>query len=596
VQSINTPAWIPGLPFGANSFREEDDSFGQPTGAVVSFSEFYCESGGSNLNSGFNSGAAIYTSAGGNWSSVTSIFTPTDGVNPFTAGVMVGQFASIYVTIGATVATFISRITAVSNVVNGGITVLTSGGTGWVGAVPTTGSGTFTCKVGGAWLGPNAAVGFPFTLTNFGLNKNIASNQVRVNVKNDQTYSLTASFACDSNATSSQWVTQGYAVTLGDGGKATWDGGTSTATIMSDVGLAGNIWIDHIFQTSIGSGAFNLVTATRFAHFIRCVFSGARAAGVLFSSGNSVAYECEAYNCNRSNTANTGAFSFTTGSVLVRCISHDNLGTNTSGFLMSGGSAVLQNCISSRNGRHGCFCSSVANNAAQTILGCDFYKNVMDGVNIIAANLNFTYIENSNFIQNGGAAINNQSTNNSGFAHNNGYSDNVKNDTLNNITVSKRIIYAPLVTPWVDPVNGNFGISLPTAIGTGRGVFTETQLFSSTTIGYPDIGAAQASAIASPLWAGATFTCPVAFINHLYSLKQNYLVPLGFSLQSGTLPPGLTLAQLDSQTFLISGTPTTLGTYDFVIRGTQGTSFGDIICEIVVNADPDEGAGGVGGG
>jgi hypothetical protein len=267
---------------------------------------------------------------------------------------------------------------------------------------------------------------------------------------------------------------------------------------------------------------------------------------------------------------------------------------------MNSGPTFLANCISETNGLYGIRITGTSQNGAVIITNCDLYNNASDGINIVTGEGNPIWIENTNFIKNGGAGINNVSVVNCGFAYNNRYGSgtqvNGSADTLNNIVASGYVTYANNVTPWNDPANGDFSIILGAAQGVGRGAFLETAPSYSGTIGYPDIGAAQASAISSPTWAGATFTCPVAFINHLYTLKQNFLVPLGFNLQSGTMPPGLSLTQLDSQTFLISGTPTTLGTYDFVIRGTQGAAFGDILCEIVVNADPDEGAGGVGGG
>ncbi len=239
------------------------------------------------------------------------------------------------------------------------------------------------------------------------------------------------------------------------------------------------------------------------------------------------------------------------------------------------------------------------------LLQCDAYNNSGDGLKITTTtNTAIVNIQNCNFLKNTGWGVNTARTTgllwgrivNCGFGSGTKANGMGTTNNTNNIDVRGGIMYPGGTTPWVDPDNGDFSINLPAAQGTGRGTFTETASSYSGTVGYPDVGAAQASIIASPLWAGATFTCPVAFINHVYSLKQNFLVPLAFNLQSGTLPPGLTLTQLDSQTFLISGTPTTLGTYDFVIRGTQGAAFGDILCEIVVNADPDEGAGGVGGG
>lgn len=51
--------------------------------------------------------------------------------------------------------------------------------------------------------------------------------------------------------------------------------------------------------------------------------------------------------------------------------------------------------------------------------------------------------------------------------------------------------YASDVTPWTDPANGDFRISLSAAKNAGRGSFIETSSSYAGTIGYPDIGAVQ---------------------------------------------------------------------------------------------------------
>ncbi len=58
---------------------------------------------------------------------------------------------------------------------------------------------------------------------------------------------------------------------------------------------------------------------------------------------------------------------------------------------------------------------------------------------------------------------------------------------------SGSITYAADVTPWVDPANGDFRITLAAAKSAGRGSFTQTQSSYTGTIGYPDIGAAQSA-------------------------------------------------------------------------------------------------------
>ena len=157
MQSINTLPWVPGLPFSAFDFRKDSGAFGQPTVKSVNFSEFYCTSGGSNLNAGSTTdNAAIYTSTNGAWSTVTNNFTPADGINPTASGISAGMFASVFLD-AATVAVYITRITFVTDAVNGLITLSSSV---IYGTAPTTAANGITIKVGGAWLGPSGATTF----------------------------------------------------------------------------------------------------------------------------------------------------------------------------------------------------------------------------------------------------------------------------------------------------------------------------------------------------------------------------------------------------------------------------------------------------
>ncbi len=124
----------------------------------MAYTEFYCQTTGDNLNAGSTTAnGAVYTGVGD--SDGTSVFTPSDGSTPAST-VSVGDFASVYVTAGATVAVFIGRVTIVAAGVNGAITVSTSAKSGTFPAA-SSGAHTITCKTGGAWKGPNSAVSFP---------------------------------------------------------------------------------------------------------------------------------------------------------------------------------------------------------------------------------------------------------------------------------------------------------------------------------------------------------------------------------------------------------------------------------------------------
>lgn len=454
----------------------------------MAYTEFYCQNGGSNLNAGSTTNnTATYTSIHGNWVSATGVFTPTDATTPAST-VSVGMWASIYID-GASVGVYIGRISAVAAGVNGAITANTTG----IGVKPADQTGTATIKVEGAWQGPNAASGFPLTLSTWASNQDATSHVVRLNLKNDQTYTMTASFAV-SSVGSKLYVVQGYTSSVGDGGRATFDGTTNAGTIVSDVGITDASWQDIIFKTAVTTGSANLVTATRSSSWFRCSFSGARNNGLSVPSSSTVV-ECEAYDNNKAAGVNVGGFLATGVPVsFKRCISHDNTGASGAGFIIPGGPAYLDQCISDTNGRYGIVMTGTGSSTI-TITNCDIYANVSDGINIVTSNQNTFWIENTNFIKNGGAGINNVSVINSGYVYNCGYGAgtqaNTNADTLNNLATTGAVTYASNVTPWVDPANGNFSIILAAAESSGRGAFTETAPGYSGTVGYPDIGAAQ---------------------------------------------------------------------------------------------------------
>jgi hypothetical protein len=446
------------------------------------WTELYCQSGGSNLNGGSdNSNTAKYTSTNASWNQGTFVFTPTDGSNPVSAGVAVGDFASIYLD-GATVGVFIARITAVVNAANGAITVSFSANAG---ASPGTLATGRTIKVGGAWKGPNGASGFPLTLTP-GINRlqNVAGDLARLNLKNDATYSVSATIGSQLGT----MMAQGYATAPGDGGKATLDIGAIDNVILQTA--AGNaFYTDLIFSTSATTGSSNLVIDALRSNWFRCIFHGARQAGLILSGGS--ATECEAYNCNRSNTAGVGGFvQGSVGGSLIRCYSHNHIGSNADGFVIQSLSYLI-NCIADTCGGKGLRTTSFS--GLLFINNSDFYNGSSDAISIPSGNSAMVFIENCNFIKNAGAGINNASAA-FGFSFNCGYGSesmaNGASDTLGKIQKSGSITYPADTTPWTAPTTGNFTVNGAPAIGTGRGVFIETGNSKTGTLGTPNIGAA----------------------------------------------------------------------------------------------------------
>lgn len=456
----------------------------------MAFSEFYCQTTGSNLNAGSTTGnSAVYTGVGD--SDGTSVFTPSDGSTPAST-VSVGDFASVYVTSGATVATFIGRVTNVAAGVNGAITVSTTAKSGTFPA-NSSGAHTITCKTGGAWKGPNGAVAFPFNFITNAL-KDVAGDIPRVNFKNNATFSITA--AMSHNNAGPVWF-QGYASSPGDLGQANIDGGTSGASyILLTIGADDNHFADLIFSNNGASGAMGLVEADNVCGFARCVFHDSRGSGIE-SRMACTFHECEAYNTNKSNTGTRAGFLvFASSGNFVRCISHDNTGgSNADGFLDTGSEGIIWiDCISDTNTGRGFSCQTSAVKASILMNGCVAYNNSLDGLNIAGPNL--ALIENSNFETNGGYGINTAATvigciNNCGFGSGTQANTSGQTNGTTGMQIVGSITYASNVTAEKDPANGDFRISLAAAQGTGRGKFMETAPSYAGAVAYPDVGAAQ---------------------------------------------------------------------------------------------------------
>ena len=461
-----------------------------PSLAFGAFTEFYCQNGGSNLNAGStNNNTAAYTSTSGNWNTTTRVFTPTDGSTPAST-VNVGDFASVYIN-GASVGVYIGRITAVGAGVNGTITVP---GTNSIGASPANQTGTATIKVGGAWAGGSGTSFFPFNLSaNFDQLNNTNGDQPRVNLKNDQTYAFTGA-ATFTNA--SGCVIQGYTTNPGDGGKASITNNSSSGTFT--VSASFGTYVDLTFTSTASSGTATLVSVGGRSVFMRCVFNGARGPGLLITSGTTYIIECEAFDCDKSNSASLPAIGATGGeAICINTYSHDHsAGSNCDAYgVTSGGSIVLINSIADSSGGNGV--NLLISGGPSLLYGFDAYNNTGDGIKAVtsvSSRPSYLIIRNSNFIKNGGKAINMQTTGGGGFSDNNGYGAgtqaNGSADQLKSMVESGKVTYANDVAPYAAPTTGNFSLTVP-SYGLGREQFTETDGTNSGTVGYPDIGAAQ---------------------------------------------------------------------------------------------------------
>lgn len=460
----------------------------------AAYTEFYCDSvNGSNLNSGSTtSGTATYTATNGGWDSTTGVFTPASG-NP-SSSVNVGDFASIY-NDGASVAVFVGRVTAVNS------TTITVSLTAKMGTAPSTAGTGKSCKVGGAWQGPVSNQTWPLSNGNppQGVLTNAAGDEPRFNFKNNGSYVLTTNLS--SGTITGPITLEGYTTTPGDGGQATF----STSTNNVGWGINGTFVRMVGFQfscTASGGTAANLTYGVTNGVIHRCTSNGARSHGISCTGANTVVSECEAYDNNKSNGGSAAGFFTTTGCEFDRCISHDNAGSNTSGFLWTGANTLLafNRCIADTNGSHG-FAkpSGSTSSSSVAIKGCEAYNNGGSGVFVVPPTNGITFaIENCNFVKNAAYGIEGSGSNlRNGYIRNCGFGAgtqaNTSGDTtsLGNVIVEGSVSYASNVTPWTDPANGDFRVSLSTAKAAGRGTFLQTQSGYAGTVGYPDIGAAQ---------------------------------------------------------------------------------------------------------
>jgi hypothetical protein len=452
----------------------------------MAFTEFCCRSGGSNLNAGTRTGdstepgtAADLTYASGTWVSATRVFTVASG-DPVADGLAVDDYVALDT--GAATATMIGRVTARTT------TTITISST-FAGANPA--NGTYTLRVGGAWKGFNAAEYFPGEiLTNLGTNlKNAAGDELRINFKNAAVFSISATIA---TALHGPCYWQGYTTSYGDGGKAIIDGGSpvgSSFVLLSPTvqGAVNHTYRDLVFRNNGDTGTSDGVSLA--TTFIGCVTHGIRGDGFVSSR----LIECEAFDCNKANTSgDAGMKSSASGASFTRCISHHNTGSNNRGFYNVFSGCLISHCIAWANGEAGIHW---AQSSAGPILNCDCYANGGNGITQNVGNSNI-YIENCNLLDNGAYGIA-MGASDTGVILNCGFGGGTKANTSgalqNGGSVSEEgtVSYASDVTPWNNPDDGDFDITLAAAQDAGRAGFPGYDAtYGWGTTGYADIGAA----------------------------------------------------------------------------------------------------------
>jgi hypothetical protein len=449
----------------------------------MGFTNFCCRSGGSNLNAGTRTGnttepgtSADFTYTAGN-SNGTSVFTVASG-NPQTDGVAVGDWGSVYLN-AATTTAFIGRVTAVST------TTITFSTSAKSGSFPASGTGTVTCKIGGAWKGPNGFDTFPFAfIRNTTINGN--AYPVRINLKNDATYSISTTL---SYTNGDSVCMEGYSSSYGDSNLAVIDIGTSSSTILN-FNAAGKIKCVK-FTCSATSGSNNGITMNTLGAVLeKCVVTGARGSGI--GAGTIIdIIGCELYGNNTSNSVSTGAITVTGNGVSIKnCIIHDNTGSNNSGIYATSAFYVF-NTIFDTNTLNGIRLGSGF--TYFSVFNCDFYNNGGSGIDFNST-AGVGIIRNSNFIKNGGYGIN--STNlayttdvvNCGFGA--GTMANTSGQTNGNaINAVGSITYQTDISPYMDAANGDFRIKLTESMNSGFNDYVQQASSYSGVVGCPSVGA-----------------------------------------------------------------------------------------------------------
>lgn len=457
------------------------------------FTDFYCTSTGDNLNAGSTEdAAAIFTSAAGD-SDGTSVFTPNDGSTPAST-VTVGMWGSVYVTAGATVATFVGRITAVAAGVNGAVTFST---TAKAGTFPSASAGahTITMKVGGAWKGPNSTSNFPMNFAAVTMT-NSSNHAPFINLKNTADYSITA--AMTRSISSMVWFA-GYSTTPRDGGTARIKGPTTGASFVP-LTISGSYCMlgDMEFKDNGATGSASGVALSGTTNgLFRVTATGMRGRGIDATNLTAL-IECEGYANNTSNSAYSGGIHCATaGSFAVRCVAHNNVGGSNGGGFTMDTSIYWCECISALNSGDG-YQSNADTNVS--IDSCDFYDNGGYGMNFTGGSTTMLLtIRNCNFSRNGNWDILFRSFGEIGEFAGNRFGTGTEASTNVGINTTEPFAtnannnsnYASNATPYANPSVGNYNVNLAAAVGTGHGPYLGLYNGFSACVSYPDIGAAE---------------------------------------------------------------------------------------------------------
>jgi hypothetical protein len=263
-------------------------------------------------------------------------------------------------------------------------------------------------------------------------------------------------------------------------------------------------FVDVAFQNNGATGNADgvvLNSGCLQAAFRRCLVQHIRGRGINNSGFGTIIHECEVTDCVQVNTLNFGAITLANGNagatLIGYCYVHDNATQGVYGTINH--PVFIANSIFDTNGGggsggYGVYMGDQGMGPA-VILNCDFYNNVSGGMYIggtFGGVPSTGLVQNCNFVKNGvfGIAASVRASEINIF--NCGFGSGTQANTNGQITaghynVNGSVTYAANVTPWRDPANGDFTITLDAAKNAGRGAF----IGATNTTGFPDIGAAQ---------------------------------------------------------------------------------------------------------
>lgn len=454
------------------------------------YTEYYCVSGGNNLNAGTLNGTtepsttALATYSGGTWVNSTRVFTVASG-NPVTDGVLVDQFAAI--NNGGTTPNYVARITAVTSTT---ITLAASG----FGTNPA--DGTYQLRVGGALAGPNGTVGWPFGITNGGAgSKNTSGHQERFNFKNSAVFSVTAAVTHNLN---NNLRFEGYTSTPGDGGLFILRGPTTGTTFnLLTVGGDGTFLEGcHADRNGDSGGTANssgygiqVLSGSRVT-VRRCFATNMRRGGFWMNASVRLEYCCAAY-----NGADAGFWCGNVAPQLHRCASYLNTGHGLAGtFGTNTHLLAAVECISFRNTLAG---FDFSTDTGGRYYGCVAYRNGTAG--FTSGTGRGAVFENCASFRNGTFGLVLAGSNNllRNFAFGQGTNAGNTSGAISGSTAIYdevgRINYTSGELPWIDPDNGDFRLKTTDTLmyGAGFGTWFTPDAGFAGTVGYPDVGAAQ---------------------------------------------------------------------------------------------------------